>query len=543
MPAQLAATRPLRVLRDTFADAVHLRNDIFSYEREVRAEGENANGILVAERYLGYATQRAADLVNDLLTSRMQQFEHTALTEVPLLLAEYGAGQADQLAVLGYAKGLQDWQSGGHEWHLRSSRYMNDGGSIAARSRLDFLRPTGLGSAAARPVARVPRAERVRMRGFVHARCEPVGPAPRPELGPPYPVRLNPRLESARGAVIDWCHDIGADEPGGGLWTPDDLRQFDFGLCAAGIHPGATAAELDLAAAWLAWTAYVDDHYPTVFGRRRDLAGARAQTRRLGEFMPLDGCGPQPAVATLERGLADLWRRTTSGWSSGQRRELRDAVMRQLGSFEWEVANDAADRIPDPVDYIEMRRRTFGSERTRTLSRLSNDGLVPPEIYRSRIMLDLEYTATDYAALLNDLYSYRKETEYEGDLHNAVRVLRSFLECDRDEAAGIVHILMTARLEQFEQIVTSELPAFCDEFELGPAVRTVLDQRIAELRDWMAGIANWHAESGRYTTAGLEQRYRRIPPAISEKPLSKLLRPSGLGTSAAHIGKPARPSG
>lgn len=39
VPAELAATRPLCVLRDTFSDGVHLRNDIFSYEREVREEG------------------------------------------------------------------------------------------------------------------------------------------------------------------------------------------------------------------------------------------------------------------------------------------------------------------------------------------------------------------------------------------------------------------------------------------------------------------------------------------------------------------------
>ena len=31
------------------------------------------------------------------------------------------------MSVMLYVKGLQDWQSGGHEWHMRSSRYMNEG--------------------------------------------------------------------------------------------------------------------------------------------------------------------------------------------------------------------------------------------------------------------------------------------------------------------------------------------------------------------------------------------------------------------------------
>ena len=59
----------MRVLRDTFADAVHLRNDLFSYQRETQEEGELANCVLVLERFLGHATQRAADTTNDRQTS------------------------------------------------------------------------------------------------------------------------------------------------------------------------------------------------------------------------------------------------------------------------------------------------------------------------------------------------------------------------------------------------------------------------------------------------------------------------------------------
>src|SRR6185369_4616369 len=35
VPDVIAAARPMRVLRDTFADAIHLRNYLFSYQREV----------------------------------------------------------------------------------------------------------------------------------------------------------------------------------------------------------------------------------------------------------------------------------------------------------------------------------------------------------------------------------------------------------------------------------------------------------------------------------------------------------------------------
>ena len=98
VPAVIAASRPMQVLRDTFADAVHLRNDLFSYQREVHDEGELSNGVLVLERFLGRDPQQAADLVNDMLTSRLQQFEHTALTEIPALCDEYGLDPAGAAA-------------------------------------------------------------------------------------------------------------------------------------------------------------------------------------------------------------------------------------------------------------------------------------------------------------------------------------------------------------------------------------------------------------------------------------------------------------
>ncbi len=105
----------MRVLRDTFADAVHLRNDLFSYQREIEEEGELSNGVLVLENFLGCTTQEAADAVNDLITSRVQQFENTVLTELPVLFAEKGLSPRECADVLAYAKGLQDWQAGGHE--------------------------------------------------------------------------------------------------------------------------------------------------------------------------------------------------------------------------------------------------------------------------------------------------------------------------------------------------------------------------------------------------------------------------------------------
>ncbi|WP_314178118.1 terpene synthase family protein [Streptomyces winkii] len=547
VPEQIAASRPMRVLRDAFADAVHLRNDLFSYQREVEDEGENSNGVLVLERFLECTTQEAADAVNDLLTSRLQQFENTALTELAPLFAESGLDPQTCAGVLAYVKGLQDWQSGGHEWHMRSSRYMNDrgaGGSSGAAARPapePWLRPAGLGTSAARipgcatgagTVRTTPRAESARVRSFTHVPHRRVGPSQLPEFHMPFTARLSPHLESARRNVVEWAHRMGILRPQPGVpfshvWDERRLIDIDLPLCAAGIHPDASPGELDLSSAWLAWGTYGDDYYPVVYGRPRDLAGARAATERLPAFMPLDdpSATPEPATA-LERALADLWARTAGPMAPGARSALRRSIEDMTGSWLWELANQAQNRIPDPVDYIEMRRLTFGSELTMSLCRLAHGERIPPEVYRSGPMRSLENAACDYAALLNDVFSYQKEIEYEGEIHNGILVVQNFFDCDYPAALGVVNDLMTSRMRQFQHVAAHELPVVYDDFELDAEARGTLASYVTELENWLSGIKVWHEGCRRYREEDL-----RHTPDPQRRPGTL----TGLGVSAARV--------
>jgi germacradienol/geosmin synthase len=90
----------MRVLKDTFAHGVHLRNDLFSYHREVEEEGENANCVLVLERFLKVSTQEAANLTNEMLSSRLYQFDNTAITELSPLFEEHGLDPAARMNVM-----------------------------------------------------------------------------------------------------------------------------------------------------------------------------------------------------------------------------------------------------------------------------------------------------------------------------------------------------------------------------------------------------------------------------------------------------------
>jgi germacradienol/geosmin synthase len=537
VPESIAATRPMRVLVDTFSDAVHLRNDIFSYQREIEQEGEVNNGVLVFEHFFHMSTQQAADAVNDLLTSRMQQFEHTAVTELPGLLADHAVPPTVPPAVLAYVKGLQDWQSGGHEWHMRSSRYMNNAKAPTAGPVAFLVGPTGVGTSRLR--VKSPTALGLtRLAAFAHVPYQRVGPTSLPDFYLPYQVRLNPHLAVARENLVTWCRRNGMlDHPPGmprtAGWTEQDLRAFDFALCAAGIAPDASGEELDLASCWLSWGTFGDDYYPAVFGSGRNMAGARAQNARLRVLMPI-GTAIAPAPASpLEASLADVWARTTPLMTVSQQRQLRDAITDMLDSWLWELADEIINRIPDPVDYVEMRRATFGSTLTMTLARISAGRAVPPEVYRSPVIQTLNAVASDYACMCNDVFSYQKEMEFEGEVHNAVLAVLNFFRCGTAAAIEVVNDLMTARMHQFERIVADELPGLCDQQPDEQAAQG-LRGYVTQLQDWMSSIVNWHRHCDRYTERGLLQRYgTRTRPVTGTGVVAGRL--TGLGTAGARI--------
>jgi germacradienol/geosmin synthase len=575
IPAEISRTRPLRVLRDTFSDAVHLRNDLFSYQREVEEEGENSNCVLVVQRFFNVDPQRAADITNDLLTSRLHQFENTTFVELPLLFEERAVLPHAQADVFKYVKGLQDWQSGGHEWHMRSSRYMNGshgasgsstkGGAgfglsglglsaatlsslrldgapsithdVGAPSTVDpdvlarLLRgPDGLGVAAARlPLATIALGLS-RFKSNTAVPFKPVGPTVMPKFYMPFKARVNVHLERSRRHCIDWAREMGMLEeipgiPGSGIWDEERLAAFDFAVCAARLHPDASGPELDVSSAWLTWGTYGDDYFPVVFGNTRNLAAAKLQNDRLSTFMPLDCASAPPPANPLERGLAELWLRTAKPMPVEKRRWFRTSVEAMTESWLWELLNQMQHRVPDPVDYIEMRRKTFGSDLTMNLARITRGEKIPAAVFRARPMRSLEDAAQDYACFTNDVFSYQKEIEFEGELHNCVLVLQHFLGIESAQAVLVVNDLMTSRMQQFEHLVATELPFLADDHKLDEEARRALDGYVVELQDWMAGILDWHQLTGRYDEAAL--RKQRTPRALRG--------PTGLGTSAARF--------
>ncbi|RKG70698.1 germacradienol/geosmin synthase, partial [Corallococcus exercitus] len=370
-----------------------------------------------------------------------------------------------------------------------------------------------------------------RARSLSHVPRQHVGPTKLPKFYAPYSTYLSPHLDARRNSK-DWARRVGmlAVVPVVGFYVWDDHKfdAADVALCGALIHPDATPEQLDLTACWLVWGTYADDYFPMLYANTRDMAGAKMFTARLAQFMPDDVEAANAAVPTnpVELGLADLWKRTAGPLSPRGRNLFRKAIQDMTDSWVWELNNQLLNRVPDPVDYVEMRRKTFGSDLTMSLSRLSKGDAVPEDVFNTRTLRGLENSAADYACFVNDLFSYQKEIEFEGELNNCVLVVQKFLGVDKDEAVSVVNELMTARMKQFQHLVAKELPVVIRTFDLDAKAQEKLHKYVEQLQQWMAGIPRWHAEVTRYT----EEELRH-----DAAPKFKTGNLSGLGMSATRV--------
>ncbi|MGW3541309.1 terpene synthase family protein [Nocardia niigatensis] len=232
--------------------------------------------------------------------------------------------------------------------------------------------------------------------------------------------------------------------------------------------------------------------------------------------LQLSDTPPEPLTA-LEHGLAALWRDTAAGRDGAGRARLRTALIELFDGWERVLENEVRRRMPDPVDYLELRRVTSGGRLFCALDALYSPEIATKpqisEISDSSIVRQLQYSAHDYAALVNDLYSYQREIEYDVELHNLVYLTQSFLGCSREVAADIVVDLANERSRQFELVARERPPEFFADHALPGEVRTALLGHVDRLRNHMAGNLHWHTVTGRYCEQAL--RASRPKPVIT----------------------------
>jgi germacradienol/geosmin synthase len=322
--------------------------------------------------------------------------------------------------------------------------------------------------------------------------------------------------------------DLAEEAQGEPIWDEHKFDSHDYALLCSYTHPDAPSPELDLITDWYVWVFFFDDHFLEIYKRTKDMKGAKHYLHRLRAFMPIHPTETLPTPTNpVERGLADLWSRTAFTKSVDWRLRFSQSTKNLLEESLWELANINQNRVSNPIEYIEMRRKVGGAPWSADLIEHAVFVEVPAKIAATRPMRVLKDTFADGVHLRNDLFSYQREVEDEGENANCVLVLERFLKVSTQEAANLTNEMLSSRLYQFDNTAITELPPLFEEHGLDPAARMSVMLYIKGLQDWQSGGHEWHMRSSRYMNQEADN---------SPTPTLFLGGPTGLGTSAARIG-------
>jgi hypothetical protein len=317
-------------------------------------------------------------------------------------------------------------------------------------------------------------------------------PAPTPAVFCPLLPKISPHADEVQRYALHWATRHGL------LERPRTQAAFagaKFANLMARAHPGAGAADLGLATAWLTAIFALDDLLETglVEDPERMLGGVEAV---LTWLRAPDGTVNTTVRDVLGRpigcALADVWRRTVPRVSPAWRERFVDHVREYLNGTIWESGNRAKGRLPTVAEYVRMRRHSAAAEMFFDLIEPMHGVELPDAVLSDPHYLGARHAAGTAIGLFNDLISWRKEVAV-GDLHNIVFIVR---EERRLTLADAVH----AAVAEHDAQVAAFMSA-CDGLRQGrwgadPVVATGVD----DIAHWLRGNLDWSLESGRYAT-------------------------------------------
>jgi germacradienol/geosmin synthase len=151
------------------------------------------------------------------------------------------------------------------------------------------------------------------------------------------------------------------------------------------------------------------------------MTGAKKYLDGLPAFMPIKPPEKPPeARNAVERGLIDLWERTVPNASEDWIIRFSESTINLLAESLWELANISQDRVANPIEYIEMRRKVGGAPWSANLVEHAVGAEIPARIAPTRPMRVLKDTFSDGVHLRNDIFSYQREVEEEGENANCI---------------------------------------------------------------------------------------------------------------------------
>lgn len=326
-----------------------------------------------------------------------------------------------------------------------------------------------------------------------------------PEFYMPFQAHVNPHLDVLLRDPEAWPRATGmlagGEHPADWvIWKNESaFRAIATPELAAYCLPSAPEHEVLLIHEAMIWYFTFDDHFTYEYKLAGDTAGARAHAERLPAFMPLTPDEPVPhPTNAVEEGLADLWPRLSRSRSARWRYDWKEGITRFVNGAVMELAHIGERRTLDLIEYSQFRRETFGAYTAPCLVDMSTGASIPERIRDGREISVLLNAFMDYMSLSNDIFSYPREINEEGEVNNLVLVISNLLDTDLQQSSQVANNLVSDRLRQFEYTARKELPEAAEKYCLNKSERYELTTWIEGAEDYLAGLLAWQIKSPRY---------------------------------------------
>ncbi|MGW7531306.1 terpene synthase family protein [Amycolatopsis sp. NPDC054798] len=332
----------------------------------------------------------------------------------------------------------------------------------------------------------------------------PAQPFDFPDVYMPYPVRANPHLADLRRISEDWARRMGMlaggdQSPAWVIWADvERFRAIALPELASFAFPDASASNLALIHEILVWILAYDDGFTQKFKLTGDVSGARAYAGHLSSLLWTPPGEQARTLDAIDTGLVEIRAKMADSASARCLRTWLSGIALFINGAVWEIENIQSARVPDLVEFVQMRRWTFAAHSAASYVDLSVGAELPERIMGDRSISAFLDAFMDWMGLSNDIFSYQREMQSEGELNNLVLVLGRLLCASPQQAVIVANDLITARLHHLDHLVENEIPRVMDKYCLSTDERIAMSAWIHAARSYLAGLVAWTECAARY---------------------------------------------
>lgn len=292
-----------------------------------------------------------------------------------------------------------------------------------------------------------------------------------PPMPCPFPVRIHPQQQRLELTTAAWLPVL----PGGA-----DLVFHRYDRVHARMWPEATWQRLWLASRLLLHMWWIDD----ILDDPSDGTAAALARSHLSVLASATQQGCDDGSGVLAALLAEADQLMPPRWQRRIRALYRDYLMTSVAH------RDDFGVTPKLCTYLRLRPLMGGMFYATALTELVYNCPLPAEKHLRLQALDVTMRVNHICCWANDLYAHAREAA-RGDAFNLVTVLIAHHNMTRDQAVDTIADLTNAELATLE-------------FLAAPTREEILNRYFCGLKDMVAAILSWSADTERYRAASRE---------------------------------------